>query len=70
MSSERKQWPRGHVVHMTVDGPGPAQPYLTQPYSVARCDCGWESRVPWSDHYREQDDAIEAHWQAVEKGEY
>jgi predicted transposase YbfD/YdcC len=61
----RTSWPADHVVHMSLDHSDRAQSI-----SVARCDCGFEFRVKWP--YRDgagevQDQAIELHWQRVEK---
>lgn len=59
---ERRHYPVGHVVHMSLDHS--ARPSV----SVAECDCGWQSRVNWLPGlYRFQDDAIEQHWSEVEK---
>ena len=63
-SGDRDEWPGGHVVHMSLDHSD-----RKQSYSVARCDCGWESRVPWPGHYAKQDATVKAHWCAVEQGE-
>ena len=60
--TDRKHYPPGHVVHMTLDHAGQTSA------SVARCDCGWEHRVPWHPGtYDDQDQAVEAHWAEVEK---
>lgn len=59
--NERKSWPDGHVIHMSLDHT------KTPSDSVAECDCGWVSRVPWTKgRYVEQDAACEGHWAAVE----
>lgn len=53
----------GHVVHMSLGADAE-----NKIVSVALCDCGWEHRVPWlHGAYREQDAAVEAHWQSAEQ---
>lgn len=58
---ERTKFPSNHVIHMSLDHADPKQSI-----SVAACDCGWVSRVPWPHHDAEQDAAVEDHWRDVE----
>lgn len=60
MADVRTSWPKGHVVHMSLDHKE------EQSVSVAQCDCGWVKRVPWPGHHAQQDKAIERHWRKVE----
>lgn len=62
--SKRSSWPAGHVVHMSLDHSDRAQSI-----SVARCDCGWVSLMPWPgiEHVRAQDVLVETHWQSVDE---
>jgi hypothetical protein len=47
-----------HVISMTRDYTGDVA------HSVAKCQCGWLNRVKLP-MYRDQDTAIEQHWQHV-----
>jgi len=44
---------------------GPGDKHHRPAYSVAVCQCGWNNQVPWG-MYGKQDEAIAAHWFAVE----
>jgi hypothetical protein len=60
----RTTWPAGHVIAMSLEGSRGAE------ISLARCECGWESRVTWrgSGNHTKQDSACERHWRQVEGG--
>lgn len=47
---------REHAVSMR--GPGG-----TDGMSLALCQCGWESQMPWGGHHEQQRTAIVGHWQ-------
>jgi hypothetical protein len=50
---------KGHLISMR--GPGNVPKPGT---SLAVCECGWESEVPWGE-YETQDRAIYAHWETA-----
>lgn len=64
MNWERTSWPSGHVIHMGNNGGQPLED--GKHYSIAQCDCGWRSVLPWDHHWGKQDAACEAHWREIE----